>query len=160
MATKPKRQRIVLQSAEEKAARQSLLRSAQLGLASMQGRVASATKGAFGSRLLRHAGDTLDRYNMGNYSDTLGGFLPTPPTGTPGGGGTTGGGGYQPRRSPKPKPKKGTGHSTSTTSSGRNKNGAQTHPIPPHQTPQRLPPKAKPKPRTPRTTLPGRRRQD
>lgn len=113
-AKRPKPQRIVTQSAAEKAARAGLLQSAQLGLAAMAGRVATATRGAFsGSRKLRHAGDTLQRYNMGNYSDTLGGFYPTPPSGPPGGGSS----GAPPKLKPKPKPKprSGTGGSTSTT---------------------------------------------
>ena len=132
MAT-AKRQRIIKVSAAEKAARAGLLRSAQLGLQAMAGRVGAATKGAFANRQLRHAGDTLDRYNMGNYSDTLGGFYPTPPTGAPGGG-------TSPRR--KAAPKKGTGHSRTTTNTGKNKDAGRRR-VPP-QTPQRQKPKPKP----------------
>lgn len=85
---KPRTTKVVTMSAEEKAARAGLVKSAQLGVAQNSARVRTASRGAVGSVNLRAAGTNLANYDMGKYSDTTKN-VPLPPSGGAGSGSGT-----------------------------------------------------------------------
>lgn len=105
-ARKPKTrtQKIVVQSAEEKAARAGLVKSAVLGLAQNQSRIGTQSRGAYGGVNVRQGGTNLAGYDMGKYSDTTKNVKV--PTGGGGAGSGGSGGGSRGSGGAKPGPTK------------------------------------------------------